>query len=111
MADPVAVTETTIRGVKKAIQDFVAPEIRDLKGNIAEINTRLGGIEKLIETQYKALSDKMETQYKAFSDKQDAQFNALMAAIGESRAKSELEAFKMVSALSERVAVLEAARP
>jgi len=99
MADPVAVTETTIRGVKKAIQDFVAPEIRDLKGDIAKISTRLDGIEKLMETQYKALSDK-----------QDAQFNALMAAIGESRAKSELEAFKMVSALSERVAVLEAAR-
>jgi len=28
------VSESTIRGIKKAIQDFVAPGIRDIKGEV-----------------------------------------------------------------------------
>jgi len=97
MSEPV--TESALRGVKKAIQDFVAPEIRDLKGEISKLNTRIGGLEKLSDTQFRAIRDQ-----------QEAHFRALMAAIGESKATMELNAFKMVSALTERVAVLEATR-
>jgi uncharacterized protein YecT (DUF1311 family) len=121
MAQTAVMAESTVRGIKKVIQDFVAPEIRDLKGDIAQINTRIDGLEKLMDTQYKALNDKMnaqskalndkmDTQFKAIDDKLNGQFKAIMSAIGESKAKGELETFRMISALSERVAVLESAR-
>lgn len=132
--------------VRTAIQDLVAPELREIK-------VRLDALEKLQETQcrslqsqnqslyeiqetqyqslqsryqtlrqhqesqyrspqfqYQSLREHQDSQYKAVRDQQDAHFQALMAAIHEFKAKSELDTLKMITALSERVAVLEAAR-
>jgi hypothetical protein len=41
------------------------------------------------------------------NQKMDAQFKALMAAISESKAQSKPTSLRVISALSERVAVLE----
>lgn len=119
MAEPMAVAETTVRGFKKAIQDFVAPEIRDLKGEVGKINIRIDALNTTINTRIDGMENKlstridgpeklMDTQYKAIRDQQDTQFKAILAAIGESKAISELESFKLN--LSQRVSALEAAR-
>jgi hypothetical protein len=44
----------------------------------------------------------------ALHQKMDIQFRAIMAAISESKAQTELINLRVISALSERVAVLEA---
>jgi phosphate uptake regulator len=85
-------TENVLQSLQHAIQDVIAPDVRELK-------VRVTGLEKQSETQYNSLRDQ-----------QDANFKALMSAIGESKAKHDLDTFKLYSALSERVAALEAAR-
>jgi hypothetical protein len=86
------VTENVLQSLQHAIQDVIAPDMRELKICVS-------GLEKQSETQYNSLRDQ-----------QDAKFKALTSAIGESKAKHDLDTFKLISALSERVAVLEAAR-
>lgn len=70
--------ENILQTIRSAIQDFVAPELREIK-------VRLDSIEK----------------------QQEMQFRALLSAIRESKAEAELSTVKMISTLSERVAVLE----
>jgi DNA-binding TFAR19-related protein (PDSD5 family) len=84
-------SENVVETLQKLIQDVVAPDVRELK-------VRMTALEKQTETQYNALRDQ-----------QDANFKAIMAAIGESRAKSDLETYKLIAALSERVTALETA--
>lgn len=70
--------ENILQTIRSAIQNFVAPELREIK-------VRLDSIEK----------------------QQEMQFRALLSAIRESKAEAELSTVKMISTLSERVAVLE----
>ena len=41
--------------VKKALQDFLAPEIQEIKGEMKAINARLDGMEKLAEIRFAAI--------------------------------------------------------
>ena len=84
--------EDILETLLHAIQDVIAPDVRELKVRVA------------------SLEKQMDAQFKAFSEKTDAQFRAIMAAIGESKAQSELTTMRLLSSLSERVAVLESHR-
>ena len=84
--------DNILETLQHAIQDVIAPDVRELK-------VRVSSIEK-----------QMETQYNSLRDQQDANFKALMAAISESKAKSDLDTFRLIAALTERVAVLESSR-
>jgi uncharacterized small protein (DUF1192 family) len=79
--------ENIAETVQKAIQDLVAPDVRELKVLVV------------------ALQKQIDQRFDAQSKDSDAQFRALMATFGEFKAQSELAS---VAALSERVAVLEA---
>ena len=82
-------TDNILETLQHAIQDVIAPDVRELK-------VRLASLEKQVDMQFAAMNDKI-----------DSQFKAIMAAIGESKAQSELTTFRLLSSLSERVAVLE----
>jgi capsule polysaccharide export protein KpsE/RkpR len=85
-------SDNVLQTLQHVIQDVIAPDVRELK-------VRVSSIEK-----------QMETQYNSLRDQQDANFKALMAAIGESKARSELDAYKLIAALTERVVALESSR-
>jgi hypothetical protein len=85
-------SENIAQTVQKAVQDIVAPDVRELKVLVT-------ALQKQIDQRFDAQNDKSETQ-----------FRALMAALGEFKAQSELTSLRVISALSERVAVLEAQR-
>lgn len=91
--------ENILQTIRSAIQDFVAPELR-------EIRVRLDSLEKRIDARFEGFDDKMDSLGK----QQEMQFRALMSAIHESKAESELSTLKLISQLSERVAVLESKR-
>ena len=46
--------------IKKALQDFLAPEIQELKGELKAINIRLDGIERLAEVRFEAIMRALE---------------------------------------------------
>ena len=89
-------TDNILETLQHAIQDVIAPDVRELK-------VRLASLEKQMDVRFAAMNEKLEV----INEKMDAQFKALMAAIGESKAQSELTTFRLLSSLSERVAVLE----
>jgi hypothetical protein len=79
--------------------DVIAPDVRELK-------VRVNSLEKLIEVRFNAVDQRFDS----FEQKMDARFEALMSAITESRAQTELSNVRLIAALSERVAVLEVQR-
>jgi hypothetical protein len=106
-------SENILQTLQSLVQDVIAPDVRELK-------VRLTSLEKQMDVRFDAVNDKfaavdgkfaaMDGKFAAMNEKMDVQFRAIMAAIGESKAQSELTTFRLLSALSERVAVLEAQR-
>lgn len=84
--------DNVLETLHHAIQDVIAPDVRELK-------VRVSSIERHMETQYTSLRAEMQTQHEASRNRQDANFKALMAAISESKAKSDLDTFRLIAAL------------
>jgi hypothetical protein len=97
------VSENIAQTVQKVIQDLVAPDVRELK-------TLVLALQKQMDQRFDAQDQKTEAQFRSLDQKTDAQFKALMSAFGEFKAQSELATIRVISQLSERVAVLEASR-
>lgn len=85
-------TENILQTVKTTIQDIVAPDVRELKVRMT------------------SLEDQGKVHFEALKSQAEAQFKAVLAAISQSRAETELSTYKQIAALSERVAALEARR-
>lgn len=86
-------TDNVLQTLQKLVQDVIVPDVRELK-------VRLTSLEKSVDERFSSLERQS-----------DAQFKAILAAIGESKAQAELSNMRVVSALSERVAALEARAP
>ncbi len=107
-------SENIAQTVQKAIQDLVAPDVRELKTLVTNLQNQLvhveSSLQKQIDQRFDSQSQKTDAQFKALDQKTDAQFKTLMSALGEFKAQSELTTIRVISQLSERVAVLEARR-
>lgn len=103
-------TENLRETLQHAIHDVIAPDVRELKVRVASLEKRMDVRFEAVDETFAAMNEKMDTQFKAMNEKTDAQFKAIMAAIGESKAQSELATMRLLSSLSERVAVLESYR-
>jgi hypothetical protein len=106
------VPENIAQTIQKAIQDLVAPDVRELKVLVTnlqkQLDQRFDAQSKEIDQRFDAQSKEIDQRFDAQSKDSDAQFKALMAALGEFKAQSELASVRVIAALSERVAVLEA---
>ena len=81
--------DNLLETLQRLIQDVIAPDVRELKVRVSEMEKR------------------MDARFEALERQNEAQFKAIMAAISESKAQSDLTALREVAALRERVAVLE----
>jgi hypothetical protein len=99
-------SDNILQTLQQLVQDVIAPDVRELK-------VRMTSLEKQVDVRFNA----MEQRFDMFEQKSDAQFktinaqfHAVLSALSESKAQMELNNFRLVAALSERVAVLEAQR-
>jgi hypothetical protein len=92
-------SENVLQTLQQLVQDVIAPDVRELKANQAALEKQIAALEK-----------HMDFRFNTADQKSDARFDALMSAISESRAQAELTNLRVITALSERVAVLEAQR-
>ncbi len=83
-------TDNVLQTLQQLIQDVIAPDVRELK-------VRMTALEK----QFDAAEKQNEARFDALHDQQDANFKAIMAAIGESKARTELD--KLYAALEAAV--------
>ena len=107
--------DNVLQTLQHVIQDVIAPDVRELKVRLAALEkqseTQYNSLEKKSDTQYNSLRDQFSSlrdQFSSLRDQQDSNFKALMSAIGESTAKQDLETYKLIVALTERVSALEA---
>ncbi len=83
---------------------------RELKTLVTNLQSQLTHVESSLQKQIDQRFEAQDKKAEAQNQKADAQFRALMSALGEFKAQSELTTIKVISQLSERVAVLEAHR-
>jgi|HubBroStandDraft_5_1064220.scaffolds.fasta_scaffold1912829_1 hypothetical protein len=91
-------SDNVLQSLQQFIQDVLAPDVRELK-------VRVVGLEK----QFDALQKQLEMQFRMQQEQSAAQYQSILSAIGEAKAQAALESVRIISALSERVAVLESA--
>ena len=103
-------SENIAQTVQKVIQDLVAPDVRELKTLVTNLQSQITHVETSLQKQIDQRFDAQDKKAEAQNQKQEAQFRALMSALGEFKAQSELTTIRVISQLSERVAVLEAQR-
>jgi hypothetical protein len=92
-------SENLLQTLQSLVPDVIAPDVRELK-------VRLASLEKQMDLRF----DAVDARFTAMDQKNDVQFKAILSAIAESKAQAELTNMRVIAALSERVAVLEAKR-
>jgi hypothetical protein len=93
--------DNVLQTLQQLVQDVIAPDVRELK-------VRVSSLEKTMDLRFDAMKQDMDTRFSSLEQKMDIQFRAVLAAIAESKAQTELTNVKLLASLSERVAVLEA---
>jgi hypothetical protein len=117
--------ENILQTLQKLVQDVIAPDVRELKVRVASlekemdvrfnavdlrfnaIDQRFNAMDQKIDQRFNAMDQKIDQRLNAMDQKNQLQFQAIMAAISESKAQGELATMRAITALSERVAVLE----
>lgn len=99
--------DNVLETIQKLVQDVIAPDVRELKA-------RVDSLEHRMDDRFKALEQRMDDRFaivdqkfSAMDQKIDAKFDKVLAAIAALRTEGELAAVREISALRERVAVLE----
>jgi uncharacterized protein Yka (UPF0111/DUF47 family) len=104
--------------VRQLLQDFIAPELRELKGDVKRVENKLDSRpETKFSSETKRLEDKIDSQsqqfrtdFKRLEDKMDAGFGQLRSMIENANLRAELEATRDIANLRERVTRLEVER-
>ena len=106
--------ENILQTLQKLVQDVIAPNVRELKVRVAslekDMDVRFNAVDlrfNAIDQRFNAMEQKIDQRFNAMDQKNELQFQAIMAAISESKAQGELATMRAITALSERVAVLE----
>ncbi len=92
-----------VQSVRQLLQDFIAPELRELKSDVKQVDAK-------IDVESKSLRAKMDSDFKRLEDKVDSGFTQMRTLLDNAYLRSELEATRDISNLRERVTRLEVER-
>jgi hypothetical protein len=110
-----------VQSVRQLLQDFIAPELRELKSDVKQVDDKIDLETKSIKAKIdsetsqlradsKHLEDKMDSDFKRLEDKMDSGFAQMRTLLENAYLRSELEATRDISNLRERVTRLETER-
>jgi hypothetical protein len=85
-------TENILETIRKGVQDFVAPEVRELKGDIRAFGSKF---------------DSLHAEFDALRSEVRANQQALMAALQNAVLRGEMGTQREISELRERVTRIE----
>jgi len=89
-----------VGGLRQVIQDLVAPGLK-------AILAKQDGMSKQMELQYDSLCRQMEVEHNALMTNMDAFRAEMRSEFAALRAVNQLEVFRQVSPLSERIGIVE----
>jgi len=58
-----------ISGVRQAVQDFVAPGIQELRGEIKALDARISALEKIGEARFSEINSKLDSRFSEIASK------------------------------------------
>jgi hypothetical protein len=114
-----------VQSVRQLLQDFIAPELRELKSDVrridskidlmtegleAKIDSKTGSLGAKIGSESKRLEDRIVSEVGCLEDKVDSGFPQMRTLLENAYLRSELEATRDISNLRERVTRLEVER-
>jgi hypothetical protein len=125
-----------VQSVRQLLQDFVAPELRELKSDLKQVDAKIdslsnglnakidsvsislnakidsesGSLRAKIDSETKRLEDKIVSEVGRLEDKVDSGFAQMRTLLENAYLRSELEATRDISNLRERVTRLEVER-
>ncbi len=92
-----------VQSVRQLLQDFIAPELRELKGDV-------GRLESKIDSGLAQLESKMDSGLAQLESRMDSGFAQVRSLIENANLRAELEATRDIANLRERVTRLEVER-
>ncbi|MGA9391149.1 MAG: hypothetical protein WBV69_11950 [Candidatus Sulfotelmatobacter sp.] len=110
-----------VQSVRQLLQDFIAPELRELKSDLKHVDSKIDSetaqiradikrVEGKFDSDFKRLEGKMDSDFKRLEDKMDSGFAQMRTLLDNAYLRSELEATRDISNLRERVTRLEVER-
>jgi hypothetical protein len=110
-----------VQSVRQLLQDFIAPELRELKSDLKQVDAKIDSetaqiradvkrLEGKMDSDFKRLEGKMDSDFKRLEDKMDSGFAQTRTLLENAYLRSELEATRDISNLRERVTRLEVER-
>lgn len=110
-----------VQSVRQLLQDFIAPELRELKSDVKQVDAKIDSetgqlradiqrLEGKVDSDIKRLEGKMDSDFKRLEDKMDSGFAQMRTLLDNAYLRSELEATRDISNLRERVTRLEVER-
>ncbi|MGD0369419.1 MAG: hypothetical protein ABSA94_18365 [Acidobacteriaceae bacterium] len=113
------VNSDVITGVRQAVQDFVAPGIQELRGEIKALDTRITALEKISEARFSEIHSKLDarfsevtSKFSEVSSKMDSRFSEINSKVDArfSEVNSKLDAILNLHDLQIRISKLESQR-
>ena len=114
-----------VQSVRQLLQDFIAPELRELKSDVKQVDSKIDSeslsltakidsestsLKAKIDSETKRLEDKIVSEVGRLEDKMDSGFAQMRTLLENAYLRSELEATRDISNLRERVTRLEVER-
>jgi hypothetical protein len=110
-----------VQSVRQLLQDFIAPELRELKSDVKRIDSKIdlktANLEAKIDSETSRLEDKIDsesrqlrTDFKRLEDKVDSGFAQMRSLLENANLRAELETPRDIANLRERVTRLETER-
>lgn len=103
-------TDNIIETIRKGIQDFVAPEVRELKGDIRALGAKVEAMDSKFEAKFDALRSEfgaLHSEFEGLRSEVRANQQALMAALQNAVLRGEVATQREISDLRERVTRIE----
>jgi hypothetical protein len=92
-----------VQSVRQLLQDFIAPELRELKSDVKQVDDKIDGesskLKAKIDSETKRLEDKIVSVVGRLEDKVDSGFAQMRTLLENAYLRSELEATRDISNL------------
>ncbi|MGA8428870.1 MAG: hypothetical protein WB729_03540 [Candidatus Sulfotelmatobacter sp.] len=99
-----------VQSVRQLLQDFIAPELRELKSDVKTLDTKIDLETSRLEDKITSESRQLGADMKRLESKMDSGFAQLQSTLENANLRAELEATRDIANLRERVTRLETER-
>lgn len=104
-------SDNVLQTTQKFIQDVLAPDVRETKVRVGELDKRLtsqvGELDRRLSERIDMLEKRMDERFESMEKRIDANTQTILAEIRALKTENELVTMRAIADVRERLAVLE----